>query len=171
MVEARAGRFTLRAVPGARIIRTSWIANVVFVLSAAPFALGVGALEAVAVGVALALFAASLVVWAWAFGTAVVRSTHGDDIAVGNLFLLEGKVAPGVRKQLFWSVGVCLVITAATASANPFGVLVPMLPVGLVGLWGAKHGVFGIRVGFEPEVRPLRPDRTTGRRPQRPSKG
>jgi hypothetical protein len=171
MVEARATRFTLRAVPGARIIRTSWIANVVFALSAAPFALGVRALEALAVGVALALFAASLVVWAWAFGTAVVRSTRGDDIAVGNLFLLEGKVAPGVRRQLFSAVGVCLVITAATASANPFGVLVPMLPVGLVGLWGAKHGVFGIRAGFEPEVRPLRPDRSTGRRPQRPSKG
>ena len=144
-------------MPGVRIIRASWIANAVFLLSAAPFALGVDVWEAVAVGVALLLFAVSLVVWVWAFGTAVVRSSRGDDIAVGNLFLLEGKVPPGVRAQLFSSVGVCLVITAATASANPFGVLVPMLPVGLVGLWGAKHGVFGIRAGFEPEVRPLRP--------------
>jgi hypothetical protein len=164
MVGGPGGRFTLRAVPGARIIRTSWIANLVFALSAVPFALGVGALEALAVGAALALFAASLVVWVWAFGTAVVRSSRGDDIAVGNLFLLEGEVAPGVRRQLFSSVGVCLVVTAATASADPFGVLVPMLPVGLVGLWGAKHGVFGIRPGFEPEVRPLRPERRSGGR-------
>jgi hypothetical protein len=156
-------------VPGVRIIRSSWIVNVVFALSAAPFALGVGALEPLAVGTALALFAVSLVVWVWAFSVAVVRSSRGDDIAVGNLFLFEGQVPPGVRKQLFWSVGVCLAITTITASANPFGVLVPMLPVGLIGLWGAKHGVFKIRPGFEPEVRPLRPQRGPQRRPQRPS--
>ncbi len=120
-------------------------------------------------GTALALFAASIVVWIWAFGVAVVRSSRGDDIAVGNLFLFEGQTPPGVRKQLFWSVGVCLAITAITASANPFGVLVPMLPVGLIGLWGAKHGRFKIRPGFEPEVRPLRPQRGAARRQQRPS--
>jgi len=33
-------------------------------------------------------------------------------------------------------------VTAATALAEPFGVLVPMLPLGLLGLWGARHGVF-----------------------------
>ena len=146
-------------MPGRAIIRVSWAFNVVFALTALPVAAGVASLEAVAIVTALALFAISLVVWGWAFAVAVVRSAGGDDIVVGNLFLLEGRAPKRVRLHLFGSLGVCLVITAITASADPFGVLVPMLPVGLIGLWGARHGVYGPRPGFEPEVRPLRPQR------------
>ena len=57
-------------------------------------------------------------------------------------------------------------ITAVTASADPFGVLVPMLPLGLVGLWGARHGEFRPRPGVEPEVRPA-PTRATRARASR----
>jgi hypothetical protein len=152
-------------VAGKVIIRASWIGNALFALTAVPVALGADALDAVAVVTALALFAVSLVVWVWAFAIAVARSSRGDDIAVGNLFLFEGTVAKGVRRQLFSSVGVCLVITALTASAEPFGVLVPMLPLGLIGLWGARHGVFGVRPGVEREIRPLRPERRSTKRP------
>jgi hypothetical protein len=146
-------------VDGKAIIRSSWITNVVFAVTAIPAALGVEPLEPVAVVVALALFAVSLGIWVWAFGVAVVRSSQGDDIAIGNLFLFEGKAPKDVRRHLFGSLGVCLLITAVTASADPFGVLVPMLPLGFIGLWGARHGVFGTRAGFEPEIRPLRPER------------
>src|SRR5207342_3241548 len=130
----------------------SWIANLLFALTALPVAAGVDSLEPVAIGTALVLFAASLVVWVWAFAIAVARSSRGDDIVVGNLFLFEGQVPKGVRWHLFSSVGVCLVITAVTASADPFGVLVPMLPVGLIGLWGARHGVFRARPGVVREI-------------------
>jgi len=146
-------------VAGQAIIRSSWIGNVIFAATAIP-ALFVESLEPVAVVVSLTLFAVSLGVWVWAFAVAVVRSSQGDDIAVGNLFLFEGDAPKAVRRQLFASFGVCLVITAVSAAANPFGVLVPMLPLGFVGLWGARHGVFGLRPGLEPEVRPLRPDRS-----------
>jgi hypothetical protein len=37
---------------------------------------------------------------------------------------------------------VCILVVAATAAPNPAAVLVPMLPMGLVGLWGARHGVY-----------------------------
>ena len=40
--------------------------------------------------------------------------------------------------------------------ANPFGVLVPMLPMGLAGLWGARHGVY--------PPRPAPAKKTGGRR-------
>jgi hypothetical protein len=146
-------------VRGRAIIRNSWLGNVVFAASAIP-ALFVDGMEPVAAVVALALFALSLVVWVWAFAVAVARSSQGDDIVVGNLFLFEGRVPKAVRRHLFASVGVCLVITAVTVSADPFGVLVPMLPIGLIGLWGARHGEFGRRKDVVQEVRPLRPDRS-----------
>ena len=147
---------------GQAIIRSSWIGNVIFAASALP-AVFVDSLEPAAVVVSLVLFAVSLGVWVWAFAIAVARSAQGDDIMVGNLFLFEGDAPKVVRRHLFGSVGVCLVITAVSASANPFGVLVPMLPLGFVGLWGARHGVFRPRPGSEPEIRPLRPDRSAAK--------
>ncbi len=151
---------------GKAIIRASWVGNLIFAVAALP-AVFVDSLEPLAVVVALALFAVSLGVWVWAFAVAVVRSSQGDDIAVGNLFLFEGDAPRAVRRQLFGSVGVCLVVTAVTVSANPFGVLVPMLPLGFVGLWGARHGEFRPRPGSEPEIRPLRPDHSSTRRGRR----
>jgi hypothetical protein len=145
-------------VRGRAIIRNSWLGNVVFAATAIP-ARFLDSMEPVAAIVALALFALSLVVWVWAFAVAVARSSQGDDIVVGNLFLFEGQVPKIVRRHLFGSVGVCLVITAVTVSADPFGVLVPMLPIGLIGLWGARHGEFKRRKDVVQEVRPLRPDR------------
>ena len=77
----------------------------------------------------------------YAFGLAVVRSARGDDIGVGNLFFLIGlgarrRAPPAVRRARrcrSWSAG-------ATAWANAFAVLEPMLPLALRRLWGARHG-------------------------------
>jgi hypothetical protein len=129
-------------LPGRRILWTSWAANVVFAATAVPAALGVRAFDDISIFVAVAFFLGSLGVWFYALGAAVVRSSRGDNVVVGNLFLFEGPVPKAVRWHLFGALGVCLVITAATAAAEPFGVLVPMLPLGLVGLWGARHGTF-----------------------------
>jgi len=127
---------------GRGIVVASWIGDGLFAVTAIPVALGVDALDDPAVGVALLLFFASLVVWCWALGLAAVRTTRGDDVQVWSLFLLEGRVPARVRWLLYGSLVVCLAITVATAAANPFGVLVPMFPLGLVGLWGARHGVY-----------------------------
>jgi hypothetical protein len=132
----------LDSLPGPRIIAAAWVGNGLFAASAIPAALGVEAFDAAAIGVALGLFAISLVVWCWAFAVAIARTTRGDDVVVGSMFLLQGPVPVRVRRHLFGALGVCLVVTAATAAANPFGVLVPMLPVGLAGLWGARHGTY-----------------------------
>jgi hypothetical protein len=127
---------------GRGIAVASWAGNVVFAVTAIPVALGVDAFDDPAVAVALGLFFASLVVWGWAFVVAVVRTTRGDDVQVMSLFLLEGRVPSRVRFLLYGSFVVCLAITIASAAANPFGVLVPMWPLGLVGLWGARYGVY-----------------------------
>jgi hypothetical protein len=48
---------------------------------------------------------------------------------------------------------VCLAITVATAAWDPFGVLVPMLPIGLAGMWAARYGVFPPRPPAAPRRR------------------
>jgi hypothetical protein len=142
MASSGASGGTDRGVPGRAVIGASWAGNALFAVTAVPVALGVDAVDDAAVAVALVLFFASLGVWVWALFAAFARSARGDDVAVTTLFLLEGSVPGRVRPLFYGSLGVCLLITVATASANPFGVLVPMYPLGLVGLWGARHGVY-----------------------------
>jgi hypothetical protein len=127
---------------GERIIVVSWVADGLFAVTAIPAALGVSAFDVPSIAVALGLFVISLGVWCWAFAVALVRTTRGDDVAVASMFLMQGPAPRRVRFHLFGALGVCIVVTAATAAAEPFGVLVPMLPLGLIGLWGARHGVF-----------------------------
>jgi hypothetical protein len=131
-----------------RIITWSWAATGVFAAVALPFALGVSALEDVAIAVSLTLFVVSLGVWAYAFGLAVVRSSRGDDITVPALFFLASDAAPAaVRRHLMGSLAASVVIAVVTVKANPFSALVPMLTLGLAGLWAARHGTFPPRAG------------------------
>jgi len=113
-----------------------------FACTAIPAALGVDSFDGPAIVTALILFFVSLGIWTWAFVVAIARSTQGDDIVVANLFGTIGGAPRAVRWHLFGSLGACLLITIGTASADPFGVLVPMLPLGFVGLWAARHGTF-----------------------------
>ncbi len=107
-----------------------------------PDALGLHALDATTTAVSLVLFGASLVIWLYAFGVAVARSARGDDIAVSSWVFLTGSAPADVRRQLMLATAVSVVVGLATAFANPFGVLVPMLPLGFAALWGARHGTF-----------------------------
>jgi hypothetical protein len=128
---------------GSRIIVWSWATTAVFAAVALPFAFGVKAIEGVAIGVSLALFAASLFIWVYAFGLAVVRSSRGDDISVPALFFLSSGAAPvGVRRHLLGSLTVACVIAVGTVKTDPFSALVPMLSLGLAGMWAARHGTF-----------------------------
>src|SRR6266478_1321811 len=94
---------------GERILVVSWVADALFAVPA--------------IAVALGLFAISLGVWCWAFAVALARTTRGDDVAVASMFLVQGPAPKRVRVQLFGSLAVCLVVTAVTALAEPFGVL------------------------------------------------
>jgi hypothetical protein len=129
-------------VTGRGIIVASWVGDALFLVTAVPAALGASSFDEAAVAVTLVLFFLSLVVWAWAFAVAVARSAQGDNIAVANLFGTIGGAPRAVLVHLFGALVVCVLIAAGTAVANPFGVLVPMLPLGFVGLWAARHGTF-----------------------------
>ena len=71
-------------------------------------------------------------------------------VNVGNLFLLQGSVPKPVQKiflvsLFFQSLSVVLVAAMRPYSILAFGVLAPTLIIGLLGLWGAKHGEFPSR--------------------------
>jgi hypothetical protein len=133
-----------------RIVIWSWATTAAFAAVALPVALGVSAVEGVAIAVSLVLFAASLGVWGYAFWLAVVRNSNGDDINVPNLFFLQGSAPKAVRRQLFGSLTVSIVIAVVTVKANPFSALVPMLALGLAGLWAGKFGTFPPRRAANP---------------------
>jgi len=123
----------------------SWVALAVFAAVVVPDVLGLHALDGAAVGVSLALFLSALVIWMYAFGLAVVRSARGDDIGVGGLFFLFGSAPSDVRRWLFGALAVSVVVAFASAAGNAYAALEPMFPLALVGLWGARHGVFPAR--------------------------
>ena len=127
---------------GRGVVWSSWVTVAGFATTALPAAFGVDALDDAAVGVALGLFAVSIPVWLWAFGSAVMRTTRGDDVVVASLFFLQGSAPRRARVHLYGALVASLVVAAVTAAANPFGVLVPMLPLGFMGLWAARHGTF-----------------------------
>jgi hypothetical protein len=132
--------------PGRGIVRFGWAANALFVVTAVPAAAGLDAFGAVSVIVALTLFFVAIGVFVVAFVTAAGRSAQGDEIAVASLFFLQGSAPTGVQRQFLAMFAACLVIAVATVVWAPFGFLVPMLPIGLAGLWGARYGTFPPRL-------------------------
>lgn len=130
---------------GKAIVVTSWAALGVFAIVAIADAAGLHALNTPATLVSVGLFLASLPVWVYSFGLALVRSTRGDDIAVGSWVFLTPSAPREQRRLLLGATGLCVVVALATAWANPFGVLVPMFPLGCAALWGARHGVYPAR--------------------------
>ena len=134
------------AEAGRGVIVFGWIANALFLLTAVPAAAGIDAFGGVSVAVALGLFFVSIGAFAYAFVLAAARSADGDNIAVANLFFLQGSAPRSVQRQFLAMFGVCALVAAATVVWAPFGVLVPMLPVGLAGVWAARHGTFPPRL-------------------------
>lgn len=132
-----------------RIIRASWAGTAAFA-AVAIAAVAIDDLEAFALGLDIALFAAGTAVFLWALVVAAGRS-RTLEMGIGGLFFLAGSTAPAtVKRHLLGSLAAQTILGFATAGAKPFtpmagGVLVPMFGLALCGLWGAKLGQFGPR--------------------------
>lgn len=137
-----------RAVPGQRIVVASWATTVVFATTAIADRAGVEALEPVATAAALAFFFAGVVLWLVGFWRAVGRSRE-EEITLSGLFFLVGTAPRPVQVQLLGSLVVAVAVAGATATAAPFGVMEPVLPLALTELWGARHGVFPARAAAQ----------------------
>lgn len=114
----------------------------------------------IAVGVSIGCFAVGVVVFLWGYWTAVQRSRQ-DNIAVASLYFLVDNCAPkNVFRIMNSLLAVQVVVGVTTASIRSstdgepgstlaFGILVPMLGLGLNGLWGSYYGAFRPRLHQE----------------------
>jgi hypothetical protein len=79
-----------------------------------------------------------------------VSRSRTDTIGIGGLYFLAGSAPRVPRFRLRLSFAVEIVVATASSSIRPFtpmafGFLVPVYGLGLMGLWGARHGTFGPR--------------------------
>jgi hypothetical protein len=129
--------------PGRAIVTSGWIANALFVITALPAAiLDNEVVDDVAIALAVALFLWAVGAFIYAFAVGLARSARGDNVAVSNLFFLAGSAPRSVQRTFALMFVVSLVVAASTAAWEPLGVLVPMLPLGLAGVWAARYGTF-----------------------------
>jgi hypothetical protein len=127
---------------------------IVSVLAAAIFSSPLRKLVAI---VDLLLFAVGVATFIWGYFSAVQRS-RSDEISVAGLFLLiDGVATKSVMRimnsalmiQVVVGLGGALVrrsTNGVSGSTLAFGVLVPLLGLGLNGLWASKFGSFGKRI-------------------------
>ncbi len=134
--------------PGTPIIVGTWVSTAIFVVSSG-LAVGVEGLRIAGAVVSLVLFAAGIVAFLIAFAIAVGRSRI-DAIGIGGLFFLAGSSPKPVQRSMMAALALQTVVAFGAAFARPFtalafGILVPMLGIGLAGLWGARYGRFDPR--------------------------
>ena len=105
----------------------------------------------------LLLFAIGVATFIWGYFSAVQRS-RSDEISVAGLFLLiDGVATKSVMRLMNAALAIQVVVglggaiirrstDGVSGSTLAFGVLVPLLGLGLNGLWASKYGTFGKRI-------------------------
>ena len=96
------------------MVLASWSTLALFAIVAIPDALGVHALNTPATILSVTLFLASLPIWIYSFGLVLVRSTRGDDIAVGSWVVLTPSAPKEQRRHLLGATALCVVLALAT---------------------------------------------------------
>jgi hypothetical protein len=96
--------------------------------------------------VAGVLFTAGVGLFLWGYATGVVRSRE-EQVTLPGLFFLSGTAPKVVRFRLRLAFAVQVALAVAAASIRPytevaFAVLAPMLGIGAMSAWGARHGTF-----------------------------
>jgi hypothetical protein len=138
------------AIAGRAILRASRATTIAFAFAASAAAAVPGTLARPVAVFDCGLFVAGIVAFLVAYSRAIARS-RTEQVEILGVYLLGGGAAPrSVRRSLLGDLTVQVVVAVVTSSIRPytavaFGVLVPMLGLGLTGLWGATHGTFSAR--------------------------
>jgi len=136
------------AAPGAgrAIVAASWWGTALLVVTAVAGAIDPHPLDVAALVVAVAMFVGGIVAFFAAYVIAIGRSRESE-IAIGAVFGLAGSAPRSVQARLYASLAVEIAVSVSTAAARPhsvlaFGILANMWGLGMIALWGARHGVF-----------------------------
>lgn len=155
----------MESMKGTLIVRVNAVLTVIFLVTAIVSAVVFDQpWKAIGVAVSLFTFSVGVIAFLWGYWTAVQRSRE-DNISVAALyFLIDGCAPQSVARRMNALLAIQVVGGLATALARPstgadrgstlaFGILVPMLGLGLNGLWGAYYGTFAPRnTSSAPEV-------------------
>ena len=131
---------------GAGLVQLSFVGTAALLVAGVVGVLSPDGAGAFTAWVSGALFAVGVVLFLWGYAVGVVRSRE-EQITLGGLFFLSG-TAPKVvrfRLRLAFAVQVALAVVAASVrpyTAVAFAVLAPMLGLGAMAMWGARHGTF-----------------------------
>jgi len=133
--------------PGAGIVNLAFLGTGAVVATSVAAAARPDVFGVVHAGVSAVLFAigTGALLWAYALGVSRSRTVL---IGIPGLFLLAGDVAPAATKrQMRIALAVEVVAVVVAASIRPFsevafGILAPMFGLGLMGMWGGRHGAF-----------------------------
>ncbi len=135
-----------KSQPGKWVMHLCLLGTVGFAVISVSAVIFPDALELINVIYSLVLFAIGCVAFVWAFFVAAGRSRL-ETLSVAGIYFLAGS-APnqvGWYFRILLFVMLCLAFTTAGIrpfTSQAFGVLAPMLILGLMGLWGAKWGSF-----------------------------
>ena len=154
-------------MPGSFLVKCNLVLTSIFVaMSIVAAVTFTSPWKTIGVVVSLGCFSVGIVAFLWGYWTAVQRS-RTDNISVAALYFLVDKCAPqSVARLMNGALAVQVVVAVATAisrtttdgragSTLAFGVLVPMMGLGLNGLWGATYGAFAPRQFGDSDEVPL----------------
>jgi hypothetical protein len=162
------------AAPGRGIIRLSWVATVVFAVTAIAGSVTLDApFQQIAFATAFGLFCLGAVVFAFAF-VAMANRSRTHELGIGGLFFAAGTAPAAISRHLNGSFALQCLVALGTSVARPystlaFGWLVPLVGLACTGWWCARHGTFGPRIVDDP--RPGRTIEARGRAGGRRSSG
>ncbi len=135
-------------MPGQDLYRTNLYATVVFSLAAVVTAIFPTPLRVPFAVLSVVLFSVGTITFLWAYGKAIERSRE-EDVSVVMIYGMSA--APRDARIRFHLLTFAQsAVAIATAAIHPFtaqafGILAPMLGIGLAGLWAARHGTFAER--------------------------
>lgn len=144
---------------GDNIFRLDLYSTIVFTIAAVAAVLFPGPLRIPFAVLSCVLFAVGTVAFLWAYGKAIERSRE-QDVSVAMIYGMTTSPR-NVRVRLHLLTFVQSAVAIATAAIRPFtaqafGILAPMLGIGLAGLWAARHGTFAERTDGRHKTRQAR---------------
>ena len=85
-----------------------------------------------------------------AFGVGFLRAANRSRTEVldlAGLFYLTGSAPSEIRRTLLglWFVQIAVAVVSIFTLSPPFGVMAPVWGIGMLTVWGARHGDFPVR--------------------------